>query len=139
MSAVSYGEQRPDLPFVAERIHLYLGIVRILDQLPDHMVLRIYAVDDTRLLVAVGGLDDRFLLGHNTGRAEQQNIDARFYTTKALRLWRAIEDVVRFVIPRTASGAPWFHHVVWMQTEPWWRKSESQPVGVIVTRGGEVQ
>jgi hypothetical protein len=133
VTGVTFGEERPALLPRAETICILLELERALGLLPPECVFRLYVVADSRLVIAVGGLSNRFLLGTHDTQAEQAAIAEEFYTGAALRLWREIHERAYQQLPRTASDAAWFQLVVWLQPEPWWHKAATtHPEGVIV-------
>lgn len=138
MTGLVDGEHRPDIRPVAEALYTLLELHRLLELIPAHAVLRVYAIEDERIMVAVAGLADRFILGEHAHLAERKLIEAHHYTAQALRLRREIEEAVRDQLPRQATGAPWFEFTVWLQTHPWAQRSSQHPAGVTVLTAGEL-
>lgn len=138
MAPVTFGGGRPELRTVAETVHQVLTLERSAGLLPEHSELRVFAINDEHLIVAVGGLDTEFLLADTSALADGP-IPAHHYHLRALRLWRAVEDIVRTQVPRTSHGHPWFDALVWMQPEPAWGTVAKHPEGVIVVEGGEIR
>jgi hypothetical protein len=134
-------QQPPDRRAFAETVCTVLALERVLGTLPTETVIRAYVViDDDRIMIAIGGLSDLFLLGPHRDLAEQAVIESHYFTGPALRLRREIERVIAAQLPYRASGEPWFRVIVWMQPEPWWRKcADADPEGVIEVTSGELR
>ncbi|WP_206793976.1 hypothetical protein [Amycolatopsis sp. MtRt-6] len=136
MTSLDYGDDPPPILPVAEGIYTVLDLHRAFGTIPIHANVRVY-IAGTNLMVALGGLDDGYLLGEHADKAPQRQLGAEYYTSAALQLRRHIEDAVMAELPRRGDGQPWFPFMVWLQPEHWAAQYGYHDHGVTVLPQGE--
>ncbi|MGH3861635.1 hypothetical protein [Actinokineospora sp.] len=144
MPALTYGDRPtppPDLMAVAREVHAALILEQAFGTVPEYVEFRVVALDGAKLVVALGGLSNEFLLGpeHRDPVEDVDVITPDEMVTAAQVLYRAVERLVVTVSPHRAPGEPWFPTVIWLQFEHQAASAATAfPAGVVQVVNGSV-
>ncbi|SES49119.1 hypothetical protein [Actinokineospora terrae] len=128
-------------PFtVAHGIHLVLSLEQLYGTIPQGATLRVLIFDRSRLVVAIGGLEDEFLVGPGTPTlSEDTALQPRHLTLEAKAVHDAGWHAVHALSPHKPHGGGLVHPTqVWMLPRMQSVLTDARwPHGVVHLDGGE--
>lgn len=134
------GVPDPDVTALARTLFSQLQWEQCFGPIPPHAALRVFNLEDTALVVTVGGLGDEFLFGPDAPVPDRPPREVPFLLTlKAMRLLRSIRHIAAATIEAISPMAPAFPVRVEFESDAQHAVLGVHAQQVFTVRGGELR